>query len=291
MIESEITDNRTGKNTQHGLLAQKVKKIISFIIKYAYAASSCLYLFTIGFLFAKNRNLISKICTHFGYSKKTAKNISPPEPIIPKVELPKILPKNISIQIPEPIAVDGNISFLKTIVINELIKRFNPKNIFEIGTFDGRSTLNMAANCAEETKIYTLDLPKDKLEFTKLQIVSDDKKYIDKKIIGAKYLGTKYKNKISQLYGDSATFDFSPFYNMVDFIFTDGSHSYEYLLNDSKQALKLLRNKQGIIIWHDYDTVWWDGVTRALNELYIEPNEFKNLKHICGTSFVCLGID
>ncbi|NQU73788.1 MAG: class I SAM-dependent methyltransferase [Candidatus Omnitrophica bacterium] len=206
------------------------------------------------------------------------------------MELAKVLPEKISVQIPEPTSVDGEISFLETIVISELIKWYNPKNIFEIGTFNGRTTLSMAANCTEETKIYTLDLPKAKLNSTKLHIDSADKIYIDKENSGTKYLGTTYEDKISQLYGDSATFDFSPFYNKVDFIFIDGSHSYEYVLSDSEQALKLLRNKQGIIIWHDYALHGY-GVIKALNELYLESKDFKDLKHICGTTFVCLGID
>ncbi len=73
---------------------------------------------------------------------------------------------------------------------------------------------------------------------------------------------------------------------MIEFIFIDGSHSYEYLLNDSKQVLKLLRNGKGVMLWHDYDV--WEGVTRALNKLYLQDRQFKGLKHIEGTSMVCL---
>lgn len=73
---------------------------------------------------------------------------------------------------------------------------------------------------------------------------------------------------------------------MMDFVFIDGSHSYEYVLNDSKQAIKMLRNGKGVILWHDYDE--YAGVTRSLNKLYLENNKFKNLKRIKGTSLVCL---
>jgi hypothetical protein len=150
----------------------------------------------------------------------------------------------------------------------------------------------MASNCSHEAKVYTLDLPKDKLYSTKLPIVpgdKGDKMFIDKEISGSRYLGKDCERKIIQLYGDSATFDFSPFFNMMDFIFIDGSHSYEYVLNDSKQALKLLRNGKGVILWHDYDL--WGGVTKALDKLYLEDRKFKGLKHIEGTSMVCLSLN
>lgn len=269
-----------------------MKRIVEFIIRYVYAAMCCLYLFTVGFIFAKNRSLISDICTHFGFGKKPDKTVveAPIEAIIPQIDLSEIIPESASIQILELVTVDGNISLLETIIIAKLIKHYNPSKLFEIGTFDGRTTLNMAANCSEQAKVYTLDLPKDKLYSTKLPIVPVEKKYIDKEISRLKYLGTDCEKKVVQLYGDSATFDFSPFFNMIDFMFIDGSHSYEYVLNDSKQALKMLKNGQGLILWHDYNTPFWQGVTRALNELY-ETSEFRGLKHITGTSFVCLMVE
>jgi hypothetical protein len=53
--------------------------------------------------------------------------------------------------------------------------------------------------------------------------------------------------------------------------------------NDSRIALRLLREGRGIILWHDYES-WYD-VTRALNELYRTP-EGADLRRIQGTSLV-----
>ena len=74
----------------------------------------------------------------------------------------------------------------------------------------------------------------------------------------------------------------------MDFVFVDGSHSYEYVLNDSRLARRLLRKDgDGIIVWHDYGA--WRGVTRALNALYRRDSVFQGLKHIEGTTLVyCL---
>ena len=257
-----------------------MSRLIAFITRYLYAALSCLYLFTLGALREKNRLLISSICAHFGYGEKS------PVPLLPKVEISEVAPEHLPIQIREPVEADGNISLVEIAVISKLIRSRNPGVIFEIGTFDGRTTLNMAANAPPDAKVYTLDLPSQSR--TELPIDPGEEKYIDKEASGTRFAGTDCEPKITQLYGDSAAFDFSPYYDTVDAVFVDGAHSYEYVLHDSRQAIQLLRDGKGLILWHDYDKIWWSGLTRALNELYTEEPEFSGVKHIDGTSLVCL---
>ena len=103
--------------------------------------------------------------------------------------------------------------------------------------------------------------------------------------IDLRFAGNPLENKIVPLEGDSASFDFEPFFDRVDFVFVDGSHSYEYVMNDSSVAFKLLRDGKGTVLWHDYGT--WSSVTLALNELYLGPLG-KNLRQIRGTSLVYL---
>jgi SAM-dependent methyltransferase len=263
-----------------------VRKIITFTIYYLYSVVSCLFLFSIGFFWGKNRRLIYQISSHFGPFDSDPNK---PTPLIPKVPLSQIALGVKQINILEPEAVNGNITPLELIIINGLIRHYDPRRIFEIGTFDGRTTLNMAANSGEDAKVYTLDLPKAELHATGLDIVPWEDLYINKEAPGARYKGTEYREKITQLHGDSARFDFAPFVNQMDFVFVDGSHSYAYVLNDSKQAVRLLRNKHGVIVWHDYDA--WEGVTNGLNKLHKENADFKRLKAISGTSLVCLLLD
>ena len=182
--------------------------------------------------------------------------------MLPTVEISELVPEELPIQIREPVEADGNISLVEIAVISKLVKSRNPAAIFEIGTFDGRTTLNMAANSPPDTRIYTLDLPSQSK--TELPIDRGEEKYIDKDASGARFIGTDCESKITQLYGDSATFDFSPYHDTADMIFVDGAHSYEYVLHDSRRALKLLRDGKGLILWHDYDKVWWIGLTQRL---------------------------
>lgn len=258
-------------------------RIIRFVKKYVFAAASCLYTFTLGVFSARARALLTSICKHFGYDPESV------EPLLPEVDLADLTDREATVQIREPVAADGNISELELIVIAKLVRRAGPKALFEIGTFDGRTTLNMAANAPPEATVHTLDLPLEKLHETKLGLDAGERPYVAKEQSGARYLGTDCEEKITQHYGDSAEFDFSPFHGSVDFVFVDGSHARDYVKNDSEQALKMLRDGRGTIVWHDYDG--WPGVTTALNQLYSTRREFLDLRHIRGTSLACLIVD
>jgi len=265
---------------------QQFKRIIFSGIRYIYALLSCFYLFFVGFLFPKNRGLIYQICAHFGLDIKIKKV----PPIIPKAKLSEVIDVQLPVQVIEIEGVYGNTSLSELSIVNLFVKMSKPNSIFEIGTFDGRTTLNLAINSPPDAKVYTIDLPKDSAISTALPVTPRDKVCIHRNVTGARYRNKDEnvfpeKDKIIQLYGDTATFDFTPYFNKMDMIFIDGAHSYEYVLNDSKIALKLLKNGKGVIIWHDYDG--WDGVTKALNELRSQNPEF-NFLHIEGTRLVCL---
>jgi hypothetical protein len=181
-------------------------------------------------------------------------------------------------------AADGNVSLVELLVINRLVVGSGATRVFEIGTFDGRTTLDIAANLSAEGEVYTLDLPRGQQAEAKLSLSKHDPKYIDKETSGTRFIGTDCEGKITQLYGDSAAFDYSPYVGRMDLVFVDASHSYEYVINDSHAARRLLRPDAGIILWHDYGE--WDGVTRALHELHSAGPEWQNMRHIEGTSLV-----
>jgi hypothetical protein len=134
--------------------------------------------------------------------------------------------------------------------------------------------------------VYTIDLPKASIELSVAPIHPHEVQYADKSESGSRYKGSDVAQKIEQLYGDSGTFEFSEFYSGIDFIFIDGSHTYEYVINDSLHAIQMLRMEKGTIVWHDYSR--WDGVTRALNELRRMKPEFSGLQWIEGTTLAVL---
>jgi predicted O-methyltransferase YrrM len=211
--------------------------------------------------------------------------------VIPRVSYLDLVPENIAIAVEHRDApVDGNVSPFEIDVISRLVKFQRPQTIFEIGTFDGRTTLNMARHCADNARVHTLDLPAAQIDATGLHIDQADRQFIAKRRSGALFIGTDVEHKITQLYGDSATYDFSPFFGMVDFVFVDGSHSYEYVLQDSQTAVKLVR-PGGVILWHDYVAAGptpWPGLARAIDQLFREDARFRDMKQIAGTAIVIL---
>ena len=111
-----------------------------------------------------------------------------------------------------------------------------------------------------------------------MPVSRNDRTFVIKEKIGAKL---EDWTNVTQLYGDTAQFDFSPWYGSCDVVFIDACHEYRYVKNDTEIALKLLRSG-GVVIWHDYGV--WVGVTRALNELYENDPRFRTLIHVQGTA-------
>lgn len=183
-------------------------------------------------------------------------------------------------------AVDGNVSERELITICRLLRSIQPARLFEIGTFDGRTTLNMAVNAAPGAVVHTLDLPRSEIPTAASRIHAHEIVYADKPRSGQRYRGTEAEQSIVQLYGDSGTFDFTPFYGAIDFVFIDASHTFDYVVNDSLHALRMLTSEGGTIVWHDYGR--WDGVTAALNQLRRKHREFESLVSVEGTKLAVL---
>jgi predicted O-methyltransferase YrrM len=213
--------------------------------------------------------------------------------MLPEVQWTELIPSNLAVAAREKdSAVDGNVSAHELEIISKLVKNSDPGVLFEIGTFDGRTTLNLAAHSRADARIYTLDLPRAHMDAAGLPLAVHDRKYINKADSGARFHGTDVSGKIVQLYGDSAVFDFKPYRGTVDFLFIDGSHSYHYVLNDSWTALRLVRGR-GTILWHDYVSSGhrcWPGLVRALDELHANEPEFRGLRHIAGTALAILPV-
>lgn len=185
--------------------------------------------------------------------------------IIPKIRANDIIREGIELKV---LALDGNIENVSVVelkLILHLLLASKARTAFEFGTADGRTTLNLAANSPEDAHIYTLDMERERL--------------------GARFRGSEFKRKITQLNGETSDFDFSPYFNLMDFIFIDASHDYEHVRKDSFSALRLLRGGKGTIVWHDYSPSW-NGVYEALHELYLTEPKLAGMRHVKGTALV-----
>lgn len=139
-----------------------------------------------------------------------------------------------------------------------------PKAVFEIGTFRGRTALNFALNAPKDAMIYTLDLPPVGREGAINATNQADGRIISESLTGCEYKGSDVEPKIEQLFGDSRTFDFSPYHGKMDLVYVDGAHDYEAVRRDSEEALRML-SPGGYALWDEFCNYGdYNDVTRAV---------------------------
>ena len=205
----------------------------------------------------------------------------------------RIKPKTISlgkivkfskINLIEVIDKAGGLTIQELVSILGICSIYPSSNLLEIGSFRGRTALNIIYNFPD-LKIFTFDLP-DQIhneKDLKYNLVESDKVqafHHKKKELKIKH--KEYFSKINSLEGDSATYDFSKFDEFFDIIIIDGSHKYENVIIDSENAIKMIK-KNGFIIWHDYSRDHID-VLKAINfikkKYSIEINRLKHTKFV-----------
>ncbi len=258
-----------------------VARASSFLKPYLLGAAGSAFLFVAGWTRPRHRAAIVELCHHFGYRHESRESVE-----LQVVPLTQLVPGDSLIDVRAIDAVDGNVTERELIAICRLIRSAQPAKLFEIGTFDGRTTLNMAVNAAPGATVHTLDLPQSELPSAASRIHAHEIVYADKAQSGERYRGTEAESSIVQLYGDSGNFDFAEYYGTMDFVFIDGSHTFDYVVNDSLHALRMLKEAGGTIVWHDYGR--WDGVTGALNQLRQKRPEFHSVVSVAGTTLALL---
>lgn len=149
-----------------------------------------------------------------------------------------------------------------------------PREILEVGTFMGQTTYALAA-CLPEAHIHTVDLPPG---VTVADLPGNDKHLVDRRVVGRRFLGTVFECRITQHYHDTLTWDFDDV-GAPEFVFIDGAHTYEAVINDSSKAG--CRAASGAtFMWHDCD-VEHPGVVKALLQL---REDGMDIRRISGTA-------
>ena len=206
-----------------------------------------------------------------------------------RIRLPDVDPDTLvggvrEFRLLEPLSRDGNVSLLELAVLAGFSAQTQPGVIFEIGTFDGRSGLNLLANAPLESRLWTLDLPASQLGQTAFAVETTEQKYISKAVSGARIRGTTWQTRTTFLQGDSGNFDFIPYHGRCDIVFVDGSHAASYVRHDAETAWKLWSKTRGGILFHDYDNYNWPGVSQVLEALAQSSGPYRELHRIRGTS-------
>jgi predicted O-methyltransferase YrrM len=182
-----------------------------------------------------------------------------------------------------PLVVPGGTSDAEAWILSTLAKK--ARRIFEFGTCTGKTTNLVARNSPADATVTTITLSPDQVgEY--VSEAGDDRRnekaaLRESKLTRFLYSGTPVEPKVRQLFGDSKSFDETPFLESCDLVFVDGSHAYSIVVSDSRMALRMFK-PGGVILWHDYVGPEQEGVFRGMNELARELP----LMHVEGTTFI-----
>ena len=169
----------------------------------------------------------------------------------------------------------GYVDDHQRMLLAALARATGARTFFEIGTNRGRTAWTVAVN-NPQLEVFTLDVPGSTPAG---ELGSDDERFlIPAAECGEAFRGTPEAERITQLLGDSATFDFSPWTGAIDLVYVDGAHTYEYVRSDTEAALAML-SPAGTVVWDDYGSN--PGVYRWLNEL--APTLDRPIFHVFGT--------
>ena len=116
-------------------------------------------------------------------------------------------------------------------------------------------------------------------------------KYIKKQdpysISAVRDLLKKFKNNVNLIKGNSNIILKKIDMSKIDFVFLDGGHNYETVLNDLKCCNEVVKNN-GIILCDDYDLSFAPGVKKAVDE-FVQENNF-DCQIICNKRFAKIQI-
>ena len=188
-------------------------------------------------------------------------------PVHPVVEFLDAYPEAAGVTVPmgDVTYKVWNMDPMERFCVAAIAQLLRPERIFEFGTFDGATTL-LLARSAPEAEVITLDLPPETYAppeaFGYPRSPGDRASPHDE--VGHEFRGTPEAARITQLLGDSRTFDLTEFVGRVGLVIVDAGHGYEEASADTENALRLA-GSSGVVIWDDYIPMW-PGVMQAVNE-------------------------
>tara|TARA_Y100000590_G_scaffold429557_1_gene542244 strand:+ start:841 stop:1494 length:654 start_codon:yes stop_codon:yes gene_type:complete len=170
------------------------------------------------------------------------------------------------------------------------IFNLKPKNFLEIGVFHGvtsRNVCDLLNSIHGQNFNYTgIDLFSIESNMIKDEFIPKTKFSNPIKTIYYNYiirldpysiksvtkLLKKYKDNVNLIKGDSNKILKEISVENFDYVFLDGGHKYETVMNDLKNLTKVIKNR-GVILCDDYDLTYAPGVKKAIDE-YVLLNNF-----------------
>lgn len=155
---------------------------------------------------------------------------------LPQIHLKSLIPSE-TIDLELYSFLDGGSMATDLGLLKSLAQSFTNCRYFEIGTWRGESTANVASVA---TFCKTLNLSTEQMN--ELGLSQEYIKHHD--------FYSQPISHIEHVKGSSLDFDYqkeSPY----DLVFVDGDHHYDFVKSDTQNVLKYLLHDQSIVVWHD----------------------------------------
>jgi len=162
--------------------------------------------------------------------------------IYPEVTLSSLMRREDVVQVLELPAEAYHLVEIRLLTVAALARRAEVRIAFEIGTADGRTTRNLAANVGPTAHVYTLTIPLDQ---------DDVHRSMQTTPIGSRFHGTPEAERITQLWGDSLKFDYTPYLGSCHLVFIDAGNDEASILANSETAFRLVDRSSSLIVWND----------------------------------------
>jgi hypothetical protein len=148
---------------------------------------------------------------------------------------------------------DGGTRLDELLILATVTKVLSPTNVFEIGTYNGRTTAILALNAPASGTVFTLDLPPNtSVDDSRATEYIDTDLQLVKRRGGSNFIAElKLEDRCKQLYGDSMQFDPTPYQGSIELGFIDGAHALPYVRNDTIKMATMMADR-GLVFWHDY---------------------------------------
>ena len=184
----------------------------------------------------------------------------------PRVPAEELFPgiANVSVSLMRALdrVAEVSVSLRELAVLAAIVKHTKARRILEIGTANGNTSLNFAANAESDACVTTVDLPPDWQGEFALSVPRAAMNATGLERVGSHFRDTPFEQRITSVFCDSATLDWSTLPGPFDLIFIDGNHAHVYVVRDTENAIRQLR-PNGIILWHDYGSI--EDVSRAVD--------------------------
>jgi hypothetical protein len=181
-----------------------------------------------------------------------------------------------TLTIPARFHSGGGTDAREILVLAAATKLVRPRRIFEIGTYNGRTTAVFILNAPSDCEVYTLDLPPQ--SNTPREYLATDMELVETRrtetFLQRAGLGRRYR----QIYCNSMEFDPEYLRGSVELGFIDGAHALDFVKNDTVK-MAVMMSRRGLVFWHDYGG---RGEFRPLSE-YLESLDIQ-MYRVPGTS-------